>query len=726
MPSVVPDFEYDIFISYRHNDNAYDNWVSEFVANLKKELNATIKGKINIYYDANADDGLLEMNNVDESLSPKIKSLVFIPIVSQTYCDPESFAWRNEFVAFNKMAAQDKLGATIKLSNGNVANRILPIKIHALDSADVEMLEHELKSPLRPIDFIYKTAGVNRPLRPKDDDVRVSNAQLIYRDQINKVANAVKDIIGGAKSLSEGRPTLKINRDQSIDIEKSNGSVWLKIKKNNIFKVTVVSVLLIGLGYFGFLKFVESLLPFNTEGIAGDIKKSIAVLPFENLTNEPELETFCDGLTEEILNHLSKLSSLDVTSRTSVKKYKGTTASVLEIAKELSVTHILEGSVRKSGNKIRITAQLIDAKTDKHIWSDDYDYTELKDIFPVQTNVSTRVTEVLKLKLTTQEKASLSKTYSGNMEAYKLYLRGRFFWDKRNREGLDSAEACFNKALAIDPQYALAYSGLADCYIFNSKGLTQLEAIPIAEMYARKALSLDSTMCEAWTTIGFVQSHYNFQWKEGMVTLKKAIRCNPNYQYAHVYLGNILLFNGKTEEGLDETKKGLSLDPLSAGVNWALGRNYFHARKYDLAIEQLKKTVVMRPDYWLAWETLAETYTAMKQYPLALEALAKLPSIISINGPHGFLPVYVHAIMGNKSKAMDLLGKSLGQIGQGSPTRLAIVYTGLGDIMKAQEELEKGYQLHALHMIFINTDPALDPLRSEPRFKALIKNMNFE
>ncbi len=237
MPSLIPGFEYDIFISYRHNDNKTlapkkaDGWVTEFVANLSLELEATVKGKVNIYFDENPHDGLLETQNVDESLAPKLKSLIFIPIVSQTYCDPESFAWVHEFLAFNKVTATDKFGPTVKLLSGNASNRVLPVRIHELDIADIKILEEELKGKLRPIDFIFKSPGVNRPLRANEDDPLKNANHTLYRDQINKVANAVKDIIQALKNFEKPRvepskPKTDISLTQKVKFHPSKRSLF--------------------------------------------------------------------------------------------------------------------------------------------------------------------------------------------------------------------------------------------------------------------------------------------------------------------------------------------------------------------------------------------------------------------------------------------------------------------------------------------------------------------
>ena len=219
MASIYSGFEYDIFISYRHNDNAYDGWVTEFVENLRKELVATVKDKLTVFFDENPEDGLMESHSVDHTIASKIKALIFIPIVSQTYCDTASFAWNNEFLLFNKAASGDRYGREIKLSNGNIASRILPIRIHEIEKADVRLLENVLQGVLRSIDFIYQAQGVNRPLRPKDDDRQDNVNNTIYRNQINKVANAIKEIVQGVKSLDlNSHPNEEHQESMSSDI----------------------------------------------------------------------------------------------------------------------------------------------------------------------------------------------------------------------------------------------------------------------------------------------------------------------------------------------------------------------------------------------------------------------------------------------------------------------------------------------------------------------------
>ena len=303
MPSVIPGFEYDIFLSYRQKDNNYDSWVTEFADNLKKELEATFKEKISVYFDNNPHDGLLETHDVNASLKEKLRCLVFIPIISRTYCDTKSFAWEHEFKAFVNQVLKDSIGLMVKLPNGNMANRVLPIRIHDLDSEDIKLCESVLGGILRGVEFIYREPGVNRSLTQKDDERKNLNG-TVYRNQINKVALAIKEIISGLK----GEP-MKPDTKQT-----------------------------------------EIISPLEKPVIQ---EKSIIVLPFENMSSDPEQEYFSDGLTEEIITDLSHIRDLLVISRSSAMTFKGAKATIKEITDKIHVRYVLEGSVRKAGNNLR-------------------------------------------------------------------------------------------------------------------------------------------------------------------------------------------------------------------------------------------------------------------------------------------------------------------------------------------------------------------------------------
>jgi len=317
MPSVLTGFKYDIFISYRQKDNKYDGWVTEFVDNLKKELEATFKEDVSIYFDVDPHNGLLETHNVDKSLKEKLKCLIFIPIISQTYCDSKSFAWQHEFVAFNNLAKEDRFGRDIRLAGGNVASRILPVKIHTLDQEDKSLLENELGGVLRAIEFIYKEVGVNRPLKPTDDKKDNLN-KTYYRDQINKVANAVKEIISGLKAEPAALTEDKTQpREPLSEVKREVVRSRAYKPKSRILKYVIGSFLVLALlvpGYLLIPKLFKSSKPAEI---------SIAVLPFANMSNDPEQEFFSDGVSDDIIIKLAQVPGLKVAGRTSSFTFKG-------------------------------------------------------------------------------------------------------------------------------------------------------------------------------------------------------------------------------------------------------------------------------------------------------------------------------------------------------------------------------------------------------------------
>ncbi len=384
---------------------------------------------------------------------------------------------------------------------------------------------------------------------------------------------------------------------------------------------------------------------------------------------------------------------------------------------------------------MKISVQLIDLKADRDLWSEDYDYRELKDIFAVQADVSTRIVQILKAKLSQQEKNSLLKTYTHDPQAYKLYLKGRFFWSKRTYESFDSAEVYYKRAIGMDPEYALAYSGLADCYTLGLRGLTPIEEIPIAKDYVMKALSLDSTLSEAWTTLGFIQSHIEYDWAGGKPILEKAIRLSPNNPIAHLYYGNVLIFFiGDKVMGLIEVRKALELDPLSPSINWAVGNRYYNVEQLDLAIKQFQKLLILDPDYSGAKAYLGLSLLQKKLYPEAVAAFKALPVEMT---DRAILLSLADAMAGDKARAMTelddavrldhaLKGKNRMVFNSQFEVFLAKAYVSIGDYEKAFVQLEHASEIRSLSMLGVPFDPIFDPIRNEPRFKAILNEMNLD
>src|SRR5664280_193237 len=527
MPSIVPGYEYDIFISYRHNDNR-SGCVTEFVTALQEELAATLKEPVSVYFDTNPHDGLLETHNVDKSLEGKLKCLIFIPIISQTYCAANSFAWQHEFCAFNKLAKENLFGRDIKLSNGNVASRILPVKIHELDTEDIDQLEKETGGVLRSIEFIYKSSGVNRPLRFNEDHPQDNLNKTYYLDQINKIANAIKEIIGGLKNPLSLKG-IAAGKDSS------------NTSKNN-----------------------------------SELLESIAVLPFANMSSDPEQEFFSDGISEEIINMLAQVPGLKVAGRTSSFSFKGKNQDLRLIGEQLNVNHILEGSVRKSGNKLRITAQLIKVSDGYHLWSEKYD-RQLEDIFDIQDEIALAILNAIKIKLLAAEKEVVLKRYTDNTEAYELYLRGRFFITQFSAEPILKALKYFEAAIKIETEYALAYTGIAYCYLilwfFNH--LSPEESLPGMLMAARKSLELDDEISETHTAIARMKLYYEWDLKGAVIEFQKAIKLNPNTAESREHYAFCLATLGHKREAIEQATIAHSVDPLSLITNFDVASLYW-------------------------------------------------------------------------------------------------------------------------------------------------------
>ena len=498
-----------------------------------------------------------------------------------------------------------------------------------------------------------------------------------------------------------------------------------KLKEGKKFRPGFIAAIIIlaGLSLFFFYKFY-----FNRPRFTGK-EKSIAVLPFEAISSDKENQYINDGFTIDIIDKLSKLSGLtEVPGWARVKQYKNLKGNIIDIANDLGVAAILTGTIQKQGDRIQIIADLTDVNTGKTIWHTDDD-RNWGDVLTLQNEVAEKIASSLSAHLTTADQNDIQKKYTENTEAYNYYVRGRYFWDKRTPVYSDSAEANYQNAIRLDPNYSLAYAGLADLYIFNLKGLTQLESIPIARDYANKALSLDSTLAEAITTIGFIQSVYDYDWEKSKLTLEKAIRLNPGYSYAHIFYGNLLQYTGQnTQGGIDEIKKALDLDPSSVSLNWILGRNYFLAGEYDLAEKQLRKTINMNSQAPGAKIYLAYILLARKDFVGAIDIIKQIPQKgMSKNTIYGnVLLAYAYGLSGNIIQANEELNKILKEGFFTPHYLLAYAYIALKEYKLALDELVKSLAGKELFMYLVKVEPIFFPLKNEPRFKEILKKMNLE
>jgi TolB-like protein len=714
MASIIEGYSYDIFISYRQKDNRYDGWVTEFVDNLKKELEATFKEEVSVYFDINPHDGLLETHDVDESLKDKLKCLVFIPIISRTYCDPKSFAWEHEFKAFIEQASQDQFGLKVKLPYGNVASRILSVKIHDLDSEDNTLLENELGGVLRCIEFIYKSAGVNRPLRANEDHPQDNLNKTYYRDQINKVANAVKEIITAIKKYGQ--------QEEKVPVE----SIITKLpqKKGQNKKIIIGSflvVLLFALGYFFIPKLFES---------SGLVENSIAVLPFMNESPDETNSLFVISFTDEIRNNLMKINNFCVIGRPSSEYYNNLSLSPAEIAKKLDVNFLINGSGFKTGDIYRLTVTLTSAPKGILIWSHSYqvETRETKELWAIYLQIAEAIATELKAVITPQEKQLIVKTPTEDMTAYDAYLRGQFYinkWDL-NTEALDTAMYYFELAKKKDPEYALAYAGISDVWTLRQQFMliSHAEAKSKAIPFLTKALELDSTSAEIYYSLGFLKQFLMWDWKGSETAYKKAIALNPNHAMVHVYYSNLLSLLGRHEEALEQIALALKLDPLNSLPKACYGVSLIFIRRYNDAIKTFQDALKINPTNNIALANVPLVLYLTGRFDEALESWKSLYSASYKDIAHAFDQGYKKAGIAG---ALTLEADTLVAQSKTSfiwPSDIYLLYILVGNKDRALEWMEKSYEAHENMNAYLLFPPIYDNLRNEPRYQELCRKMN--
>jgi TolB-like protein/tetratricopeptide (TPR) repeat protein len=455
--------------------------------------------------------------------------------------------------------------------------------------------------------------------------------------------------------------------------------------------------------------------------------KSIAVLPFDNLSRDPDNAYFCEGVQDEILTRLAKVADLKVISRTSTQHFKSAPENLPQIAKQLGVAHVLEGSVQRANDQIRVNVQLINALTDAHLWAETFD-RKLTDIFAVESEIAKTIADTLQAKLSGSEQHAIAARPTENTEAHQLYLKGRFFWNKRTGNDLKKSIDYFQQAIAADPNYALAYAGVADAYVFlpgYTAGAPR-DCYPKAMAAAKKALELDDTLAEAHTTLALALWYYDFDFSQANREFQRAIELNPNYATGHQQYGNNTLSAlGRFDEAIAEGKRAVDLDPLSLVINADLGMNYYYARRYDEAITQLRKTLEMDPGYYYAHVDLGQALAAKRAFG---EAISEYQKARALNDDPFVLGLLGHAYAssGNKTEALKILDQLKEVSGQRyvSTYSFAIVYLALGDKQEALRWFEQSYQDRAGADIgWIRVDSLLDPLHGDPGYEALAEKI---
>jgi len=775
MASLIPGYEYDIFISYRQKDNKHDGWVTGFVNNLKGELESTFKEEVSVYFDINPHDGLLETHDVDESLKEKLKCAVFIPIISRTYCDPKSFAWEHEFKAFVDQASQDQYGLKVKLPNGNVAGRVLPVRIHELDNNDIKLCESVLGGVLRGVEFIFKSPGVNRPLLPKEENPQENQNHTSYRDQINKVANAVQEIISGMMSTenSEG-PDFSEAGSGLHETEGEEAVIGRKKRRTGI----VIGLILI--------LFVGALLVSQLLGRQKlkdkQIEKTIAVLPFWNDSPDQENTYFINGLMDEVLNNLQKIKDFSVISRTSVEQYRERSRpSIPKIAKELGVNYIVEGSGQKYGNSFRLRIQLIEAASDKHLWSESYDQEikETEDIFLIQSQIAQAIASELKATITPEEKHIMETIPTRNLTALDFYQRGKDEYSKfnsKNPDALKRAEDLFNKALKDDSRFGPAYTGLARVY-WDKQNYEQYFSenyLDSVRILCDIALSYDNQLSEAYKIKGDYYRAIGLT-EESEEQYDNALKFNPNDWSA--YFGKGLLSLDDLLKQVDNFHKAVSLNhgPELPGLLINLGSAYlqagfFEKSKYyyqqafnlddnmfrylwsqynveylqghfEKAGEIIEKMHTLDTNNVSTLNSLGFIYMYLGRYDESLKYFEKWLNRIKSIDPLSMGSMhrigYIYWKNGNKKEAelyfdkeIDYCNKIIESKRPKSQTLsvyydLAGVYAFRGDKVKAYENLRifNQKQTRLMWIMYIKNDPLFDSLRSEPVFQNIVSDI---
>jgi len=680
MSSIIEGFNYDIFISYRQKDNKGDRWVSEFVEALKTELESTFKEDISVYFDINPHDGLLETHDVDASLKEKLNCLIFIPIISRTYCDPKSFAWEHEFNPFLEKASRDKIGLKVKLPNGNISSRILPVIIHNLDIEDVRLLESRLGGVLRGIEFTYKEPGVNKPLTSEDDERQNLN-HTKYRIQINKTANAIKQIFSGLK-------------DESSESGMEKKEVAPKAE------------------------------------IPSPPEKSIIVLPFENISPDQDQDYFSDGLTEEIITDLSHIHNLLVISRSSAMTFKGKNKTIPEIAQAVNVRFVLEGSVRKAGNDLRITAQLIDSVTDAHLWAEKYS-GKLDDVFYIQEKVSRSIANALKLKLSSQENKIISEHNVNNIQVYECFLKARQDLWKYTDESLARAEQSLKNGLHLLGDHELLYTGLGQVYFQFYDSSIRHEEIYLEKLNdcINKIFMSNPESAGGYQLSGLLKMKKE-NAQNAYRDFKRAFELNPSDPETILWLVYVLSHHlGRHELTNHLIKKVTEIDPLTPMTQGYMGWHNFYEGNFDKAVAYIKIWYEMEPDSVLAAWYYGLFLGWSNDYQLASHFIDNYYQKNPDNFLSKFLLLFKYCLQNNKEAALPMFTEEFKKIGWndfGLPFFIADFYALIDEKEESIKWLER-----AVHWGFINypflseTDPFLKNIRGEERFIELLKKVKY-
>jgi len=613
MASILPGFEYDIFISYRQKDNKGDRWVSEFVNALRTEIESTFKEDISIYYDENPHDGLLETHDVDASLKEKLKCLVFIPVISRTFCDPKSFAWEHEFKAFVEQASRDQFGLKVTLPSGNVASRILPVRIHDLDINDIKLCESIIGGVLRGVDFIYRSAGVNRPLRVNEDHPQDNLNKTYYRDQINKVANAIDEIFRSLKNVKSGKTDEKNipnvqNEDLKRVISRGKKGEIFSINKQQKLLLIIFTVLLCFLGATGIYKLVSN-----------NIKdKTIAILFLGNPGNNPALTNVGDVFVGSIENKLNGIRSITVRPKMLTLPFWGTEKPLDAITKDLKINYLLSCRMREEGNKINISVELTAARKKKMLWSKTYLW-EKAQVSQITREIVRVIAMDMNIDLSSEEEKYIESDPSNNADANLNFISANLFQKKawinysygsrvHDSVSFKSAIETYDKAIQEDSLFALAYAkrALATSWGFYVRQLDSTFIVK-CKMDIDKALSLESDLPDGHIASGFYYYYCIEDFDKALIHFSKAAELDPGNYEPLFYMALVYRRMGNWKESQNLIHRVIRYNPQEALFLTNIGLSYEYLHDYDSALIFHQKAIDMMPGWSSGYGNKIET-----------------------------------------------------------------------------------------------------------------------
>jgi TolB-like protein/Tfp pilus assembly protein PilF len=455
---------------------------------------------------------------------------------------------------------------------------------------------------------------------------------------------------------------------------------------------------------------------------------SLAVLPLVNVSPDAEMEYFSDGITESIINALTQLPKLRVIPRSTVFRYKGPQMDPQQIGRELGVRAVLTGRVLHFGERLVVNAELIDVANESQLWGEQYN-RKPADIFEVQEEISREISQKLLSKLSGEEHKRLSKRHTQDTEAYRYYLKGRFYWNKRTEENFRRGIENFRQAIELDPNYALAFAGLADSYILLGFYCAEApnEVMPKAKAAAVKALELDDSLAEAHNSLAYIHFTYEWKWSAAEKEFKKAIKLNPKYATVHHWYAFKLAAVGRHDDAIAEMKLARELDPLALIINAEVGWAYYFARRYDKAIEQFQKTVEMDPGFAVTCMFFGLAYTQQERFA---EAISELQRGVELSGGSLIMKAilgHAHGRAGDRKAAEQIIEElSKSPSGYTSAYNLALIYAGLGQTDDALSWLARAVEKHDLFLAWMNVEPMFDTVRSDPRFAELVKRIGLK